>query len=392
MTQKDAKTLDKLDKQAAKIIQLFSGAGCELIAPDILQPADVFLDRSGENIRQRAYVFSDLDGAELCLRPDLTVPAARVYLRNNPQADQPARYCYRGPAFRYQSAEKSGVNPREFEQMGVEFFGDSDCQAVEAEVLVLTIEALKTVGLKDFSVHIGDLGLFAAIADKIDMPARWRERMKHHFWRPGAFRDLLSSLSDGTYGDPDSNRMKVLDEISGAGAGDITMAVSKVLDAKDIPLAGLRSLDEIAARLAEQAADRAQAPLDTEVVSAIGDYLLIDGPPRESLEQVEAIAKRLGIDISAAQQAFTRRLDLAQERGVSLDKARFSAEFGRNLEYYTGFVFQLELPDSNASGQIAGGGRYDGLLTDIGAPKPVPAIGCAIHTERLLAAVKAGDL
>ncbi len=388
MTQKDAKTLDKLDKQAAKIIELFSNAHCELIAPDILQPADVFLDRSGENIRQRAYVFSDLDGAELCLRPDLTVPAARVYLSNYPQADQPARYCYRGPAFRYQS----GANPREFEQMGVEFFGDNDRQAVEAEVLVLAIEALKAVGLKDFSVHLGDLGLFAAIADKIDMPARWRERMKHHFWRPGAFRNLLSSLSDGTYGDPGSNLMKVLDEIAGMKADDITSAVSKVLDAKDMPLAGLRGLDEIAARLAEQAADRAQAPLDTEVVKAIGDYLLIDGPPRESLEQVDAIAKRLGIDISTAQQAFTRRLDLAQERGVDLDNARFSAEFGRNLEYYTGFVFQLELPDSNASGQIAGGGRYDGLLTDIGAPKPVPAIGCAIHTERLLAAVGAGDL
>ena len=63
-----------------------------------------------------------------------------------------------------------------------------------------------------------------------------------------------------------------------------------------------------------------------------------------------------------------------------------NAEFGRNLEYYSGLVFQIETSGLNDA--IAGGGRYDGLLADLGAPREVPAIGSAIHTERLLAAVR----
>jgi ATP phosphoribosyltransferase regulatory subunit len=55
------------------------------------------------------------------------------------------------------------------------------------------------------------------------------------------------------------------------------------------------------------------------------------------------------------------------------------------MEYYTGFVFELR---SAAGIELAGGGRYDTLLELLGAPRPVTAVGCAIHTERLLAAVK----
>ncbi|MGE4253536.1 MAG: ATP phosphoribosyltransferase regulatory subunit, partial [Parvibaculaceae bacterium] len=66
-----------------------------------------------------------------------------------------------------------------------------------------------------------------------------------------------------------------------------------------------------------------------------------------------------------------------------------SAPFGRSLEYYTGFVFQIEAQTKNGPAQVAGGGRYDDLLSDIGSPVKVPAVGCAIDTGLLLAC--AGD-
>ena len=69
-----------------------------------------------------------------------------------------------------------------------------------------------------------------------------------------------------------------------------------------------------------------------------------------------------------------------------------AARFGRNMEYYTGFVFELWSRDSEGSVQVAGGGRYDTLLEALGAKRPVPAIGCALRTERVLAARRlAGD-
>ncbi len=400
MTQKDAKTLQGLDRQAQAVAKVFANAGCELVAPDILQPADVFLDRSGENIRQRAYVFSDPNGAELCLRPDLTVPACRLYLSRHPQADITARYYYRGYAFRFQPVEQPGVRPREFEQMGVEFFGDDDAQKAEAEVLGLAVDALKAAGLRDFVLKLDDLGLFAALADGIDMPARWRDRMKQNFWRPPAFRDLLARLSGARAMQPDGDRAAVLDEfcaarqaraedasVQDASAQDAGAeeAVAGMLDKRNIPIVGLRGLEEIAARLDEQACDRAQAPLSKAVVKAIEDYLGVRGRPRQCLEKLGKIAARLDVDISAAQDRFARRLDLAKAAGVDIENAVFSAEFGRNLEYYTGLVFQLEVPGLGVAGEIVSGGRYDSLMADIGAPRRVPAVGCAIHTERLLA-------
>ncbi|MCJ7528846.1 MAG: ATP phosphoribosyltransferase regulatory subunit, partial [Methyloceanibacter sp.] len=69
-------------------------------------------------------------------------------------------------------------------------------------------------------------------------------------------------------------------------------------------------------------------------------------------------------------------------------QAVFATEFGRSLEYYSGLVFQIDMAGRDEA--IAGGGRYDGLLAYLGAPKEVPAIGSAIHTERLLAAAGRG--
>jgi ATP phosphoribosyltransferase regulatory subunit len=77
-----------------------------------------------------------------------------------------------------------------------------------------------------------------------------------------------------------------------------------------------------------------------------------------------------------------------RKRRISADGASFSAVFGRSLEYYTGFVFEIETDLEGETVQIAGGGRYDSLMSDIGAPGKVPAVGCAIHTERLMAAVR----
>ena len=100
------------------------------------------------------------------------------------------------------------------------------------------------------------------------------------------------------------------------------------------------------------------------------------------------IAKGAGIDLAPPLQALVRRFERLEQDGLDLDKSTFATEFGRSFEYYSGLVFQIEVEGEHDAGQIAGGGRYDGLLAHIGAPRDVPAIGAAIHTERLLATVE----
>jgi ATP phosphoribosyltransferase regulatory subunit len=65
------------DARAEALVAHYERAGYARVAPAILQPAEPFLDTSGEDIRRRMFLTSDPDGRELCLRPDLTIPVSR---------------------------------------------------------------------------------------------------------------------------------------------------------------------------------------------------------------------------------------------------------------------------------------------------------------------------
>src|SRR3989304_1077572 len=114
MAAESAKEFEALKAQATTLLDLFRRAGYEQVAPSILQPADIFLDRIGEQVRSRTYVFTDLAGDELCLRPDLTVPVSRLYRERRPESDEEAPYCSKGPAFRFQPRGENLAHPREF--------------------------------------------------------------------------------------------------------------------------------------------------------------------------------------------------------------------------------------------------------------------------------------
>ncbi|MDE2072586.1 MAG: ATP phosphoribosyltransferase regulatory subunit, partial [Alphaproteobacteria bacterium] len=193
----DAARLAALDEQAASILGVFGQHGYVRAEPSVLQPAEIFLDRSGEDIRRRTFAFTDPAGNELCLRPDLTIPICRMYLAGG--AGVPARICYNGLVFRHQPAEPE--RPTQFYQAGVELLGLEERAAAETEILTLAVESLRAAGLDDFTVKVGDLGLFSAFVDALDIPPQWRGRLKRHFWRAGYFEALLARLSKGAASD-----------------------------------------------------------------------------------------------------------------------------------------------------------------------------------------------
>ena len=368
----------------------FAGQGFETIVPDILQPADIFLDRSGENIRSRTYVFTDPSGAELCLRPDLTVPTCRFHLSHQADPRREALYCYCGPAFRFQPGGADRLHPSEFDQAGVEWFGASDAELAEAEVLAMTIAAVEAAGLRRYTVRLGDLGLFEALLQSLAMPERWRRRLSHQFWRPKQFHALLDQLA-GVATRSRTSISGLIDTLAQAGgAADAVGLVEQQLAAEGLALVGGRNSREIAARLVEKALDRSERPLAQADAQRIETYLGLSGSPTDTAKALDRLAPDLGSPMVEAVRRFHRRNALMGAAGLPLDEATFAGVFGRQLEYYTGFVFQIEAADPDGRAlAIAGGGRYDRLLSDIGSPYPVPAVGCAIHTERLAAACRA---
>jgi ATP phosphoribosyltransferase regulatory subunit len=249
---------------------------------------------------------------------------------------------------------------------------------------------VRSADLRDFRLRFGDIALFYAFIDALALPERWRLKLRHYFWRPRAFHALLSRLARGERPDaegPVAALARTLDRDDPEKSEEL---VARYLDQKGLPLSGNRTLSEITARLLDLLGDLRAEPLRKEVATVIDYFLAVSAPPKEATERVAMIAKGAGIDVAPVLQALIRRFDRLEQSGIDLGKSTFATEFGRSFEYYSGLVFQIEVEGERETSQIAGGGRYDGLLAHIGAPRDAPAIGAAIHTERLLAAVERG--
>jgi ATP phosphoribosyltransferase regulatory subunit len=384
-----AQKVEALAAQAQRLMATFMRAGYEQIAPAIIQPAGLFLDVVGEALRARTYVFTDPDGEELCLRPDLTVPTCRLHLVRHPAGNVRARYCYSGPAFRYQPGGATSAHPSEFRQAGIESFAAVDREHDDAAVLALIVEALNEAGISQFRLRLGDLGLFAALLDALAMPQRWRRRLRHHFWRPEAFRAELGRLTS-----PDALKInglprELVDALDPTRPQEAHSLVEAYLEGAGLELVGSRTLPEITDRLLAEAADAREAPLTAATAMLIEGYTGLKATAREAADRIEALIRPHKLDLEVPLAAFRRRLDLLEVSGVDTRGATFAAEFGRNLEYYTGFVFEIVARELGPDSPLAGGGRYDSLLADVGAPAPVPAVGSSIHTERLLTVLSA---
>lgn len=388
MVAETAREFETLEVQARTLLDVFIKAGHEAVSPAVIQPADIYLDVIGESLRGRSYVFLDPDGDELCLRPDLTVPTCRLHIERHESGDRRAKYCYNGTAFRFQPVGASAAHPREFRQAGIESFGNPDREKADAATLALVLEGLRATGLKDCKLRIGDLGLFRAVLEAADMPARWRQRLMHQFWRPEAFRTELMRLTQSPADNNGSLPRELIAQLDPAKPANAVQAVSRYLEQKDIEMVGARNLQEITDNLLMVVADQRAEPLSARTAALISSYISVAAPARAAGARLKDLMHGEDIDISEALDAYHRRLQLLAEAGVDVAQVDFSAEFGRTLEYYTGFVFEVVVPVLGDASPVAGGGRYDSLMRMCGAPADVPAVGGAVHTERLLAAVR----
>jgi ATP phosphoribosyltransferase regulatory subunit len=376
-----------LAAQAERMMATFSRGGYEPIAMPVIQPAGPFLDSVGEALRARTHVFVDRDGQELCLRPDLTIPTCQLHLARHPGGNRLARYCYHGLAFRYQAGAATPTHPTEFRQAGIESFAVSDREMEDAAILALTLGAVRATGLEQIQLTIGDLGLSAALLHAIPMPGRWRRRLWHHFWRRDSFRRVLMRLTSSEALKGHGIPRDLAGRLDPANPEAAEAIVIEYLEHSGLAIYGTRTVREMTERLLAAAADAREVPLDLAAAALIDSLTLVRTPAPQAVRRVCDLLRPHKIDIEPALVSFRRRLDLLDGHGVDTRETEFSAVFGRSLEYYTGFVFQALAPKLGATNPIASGGRYDGLLTGLGAPHPVPAIGSCIHTERLYAAL-----
>ena len=362
--------------RAEALLAHYERAGYVRVAPAILQPAEPFLDLSGEDIRRRMFLTTDPNGNELCLRPDLTIPVSRDYLASH-AAGEVAGFCYLGPVFRHR-----GDAPAEFVQAGIESFGRHDTAAADAEMFALGLEATAHYGIARPEIRMGDVGLFAALIAALNLAPAWKRRLIKDFNRSGSLaHDLDQLVADATIERPDYQG--VLAALAGSDPRAAHALVTDLLSIAGINAVGGRSIGEIADRFLEQAALGASAGLPRATRALIEQFLAISGDPDESADALRTLAEENELDLSVALDLFESRTGFLAGQGVDVSRVKFSTAFGRGLDYYTGFVFELHDGAQRVERQLVAGGRYDGLLSRLGAAEPIPAVGFSVWIERL---------
>ena len=365
------------DARAEALIASYERAGYRRCAPAILQPAEPFLDLSGEDIRKRMYLTTAPGGGEFCLRPDLTIPVSCDYLAS-PLAGSPGGFCYLGPVFRH-----SGDGRPEFLQAGIESFGRADKAAADAEMLARGLEATAQYGLVAPTIQTGDVALFASLIAGLELPAAWKRRLIKDFNRKSNLaQDLERLVLGGTNGRPEYQG--VLAALAGSDPHGAHALVTDLLSIAGISAVGGRSVGEIADRFLEQAALGASTKLPRDVRALIERFLGIQGDPDQAAAELRALAAEadLATALAPALDLFEHRTGFLAAHGIDPARLRFSTSFGRGFDYYTGFVFELTDPARTGDPLVAGG-RYDDLLTRLGSPQPIPAVGFAVWIERL---------
>lgn len=361
----------RIKEVADRLAAAFVSSGALPVETDSLLPADVLLDLYGEDIRARAFVTHDPLHGEQMLRPDFTVP---IVQRHMAEGAEPARYTYNGNVWRKQT----GGRAAEYTQVGYELFDRTDPAGADAEVFAMFAGMLAAYPLK---VMTGDMGILLAAVDGLTTTDRRRAALRRHVWRPTRFVRLLERFGGMT--PPPETRLALLADVAARGA-DAVLADAGAQQ-------GMRSAEEVLARIAVLQEDSAAAPISAEEVEMLEQVLALKAMSSDALVQLRQMAADFPALVAPA-DAMEDRLKAMAARRVDVDNLPFEVSFGRtSMEYYDGFVFGFSAENRPDLPVVASGGRYDALTRVLGQGRSIAAVGGVIRPEALVA-VQEGNL
>ena len=151
------------------IVAQLTDQGYLSIDTPIVQPAELFLRKSGGELASRMYTFDDPGGNKVSLRPEFTASVIRYYIEHLSDLNLPVKIQYSGPVFRYDEKKIYG----QFNQIGAEILGGSD-PILDAESVLLASSCLSNVGLysRNMRIVLGDVGVLHSIFSGMGLSQR----------------------------------------------------------------------------------------------------------------------------------------------------------------------------------------------------------------------------
>jgi len=344
----------KSKKLSEIIIENFKTNGFVLSEPDVLLDSEYIIERSGEKFRSSMLTFESENGKTMCLRPDLTVASCINYLKKKSNS----KIYYSGQAYRRSNYKNSSfIN----DQLGIEILGSKNQIQDDFKVISTILSSTKKIKNKNIKVRVGDISLFKNLINALEMPERWKLRLIRHFWRPNYFKELLKRLEKNSDIDPvtfdtDKKRFYQMKKMK-----------------KDKVVAG-RPISEILTRFNKKIKDPRSFSDGKQIVKIIKSFLKINCKLSKLDKTLLEFVKKNNLkkDIFKEFRSIQNLKKLKQD-------VNFVANFGREVEYYTGIVFEV----FSGKKEIARGGRYNDLLKSLGARKNIPAVGAAMNLKNI---------
>ena len=294
-----------------KIRDICERFGYREIRTPLFEHTELFQRGIGDTtdvVEKEMYTFLDRGGRSITLRPENTAAAVRAYLEHKLYAeDALTKLFYIGSMFRFDRPQKGRF--REFHQFGVEALGEAS-PAVDAEIILLAVRFLESLGLKELSLSINSVG------DPACRPV-YRQKLKDFF------KEKLDGLCDDCRSRYDRNPMRIFD-CKNERCHELSVGAPEITDCL---------CDECA----------------------------------EHFEKVKSYLTAAGVPFTC------------------------DPRLVRGLDYYTKTAFEIKYEPLGAQSAVAGGGRYDGLVEEIGGA-PTPAVGFAVGLERVMLAMEMQNL
>jgi len=342
----------KSKKLSENILKTIKSRGYKYIELDAIIAADQIIQRSGENFRQYMFSFQDPNGNEMCLRPDLTIVSCLRYLNNKTKTRE--KIFYSGQAFR-KIKDQDGKIIRN--QVGYEIIGSKNIKQDDYEIIQTSLKTIQKIKKTKIKIEIGNIKLFNLLLDKLKLPKRWKLRLSRHFWREKYFETLIKRLETNSDIDPLSVEIDKKKH-------------NKMKSENQSQIIGGRKISEILNRFNNKIKDPRKFAEGKKTASIIREYLKISCPMNAARKKLNNFFSKHKIKIDLKDEFFPLKDKLGKNKII------FSTNFGRELEYYTGMVFNIK---GQSSTNLIQGGRYDNLLSNLGSNRKIPAVGAAIN-------------
>ena len=338
-----------------KIHRSIETKGFKYITLDPVLETKYILQRSGENFKKFLFSFYDLNGKELCLRPDLTISSVIRFIQN--KKDNREKVFYSGEAFRKTYQKKDSIIKN---QIGYEILASKNNQKDDKEIIDTALKILKNSGFKKSILKIGNVELFNLLINKLDIPRRWKNRLKRNYWNENYFNELLKRLETNSDIDP------VFVEI------DKSKYKKMKTENHNKIIAG-RTYREVLDRFNMKINDPRKSSTGKKNTNIIKQFLKIKCPIEKAPKILNFFFKKNKINIVVGKDFFP----LSKNSNKNL-KIEFSASNGREVELYSSMIFSIEVKVKSKFMNFISGGRYDQLTNNLGFRK-IPAVGAAVN-------------